>query len=145
MSENNNTKKSRKKIIICVVFAIITISILAFFLIPAKFLKNVNPDDVSCITVFDGNTGKGFDITDRDDISRIVNNIKETTLYRKKISLGYMGYGFRMKFKDSKGQIIKELILNSEDSIRKDPFFYSSKDSNLDFEFIKSLVPLQGN
>jgi hypothetical protein len=46
---------------------------------------------------------------------------------REKVSVGYSGYTFRMKFYDSNGNEMDCFIINSANTIRNDPFFYRCK------------------
>ena len=49
-----------------------------------------------------------------------------------------MGYCFKIKYIDSNDKTLLSFILNSKDTIRKDPFFYKCNDE-LCFEYIKKL------
>jgi beta-lactamase regulating signal transducer with metallopeptidase domain len=133
--------KYRKPALVIVLAALIVclLAALCFMTNPAKkyFLKNVEPEEVIRISVFDGNNGWGFNITDEDEIAFIVNNIKSIPADRSELSLGYSGYSFRMTFADSKGSTITEFILN-DGSIRKDPFFYIL-DCGDCFDYLKEL------
>ncbi|MGN0313292.1 MAG: M56 family metallopeptidase [Fusicatenibacter sp.] len=94
---------------------------------PKYFLNHVDPSEVSAITVFDGNNGQGFTITDPQEITVIVENIQSIPVKRENWSLTHSGYRFRMTFTDQSGKEITQFILNSDNNIRKDPFFYSSQ------------------
>ena len=116
----------------------IIIPILLSLFIPKSFGKNIRIEDINHIYVFDGNNGKEFTISNRDDIEYIVNNIKNNKVKINSLSLGYMGYGLKIKYMDSKGKTLLSFILNSKDTIRKDPFFYKCN-GELCFEYIKKL------
>ena len=88
--------------------------------------------------VFDGNNGKEFTINNRNDVEYIVNNIKNNKVKINSLSLSYMGYGLKIKYMDSNNKTLLSFILNSKQTIRKDPFFYKSNDE-LCFEYIKKL------
>lgn len=104
---------------------------------PKTFGKNVDPSEVDHINVFDGNTGTGFTITNPDDIKYIVENIQSHSMKKAGISLGRMGYSFKIRYIDSNDKdVIPVFTLNSDDTIRKDPFFYVCN-GGLCFDYIK--------
>jgi len=109
------------------------------YLMPKTFGRNVSPSDVAQIYVFDGKTGKEFTISNPEDIQYIVENIKSHSMRRDGISLGKMGYGFRITYFDGNGkEVTSTFILNSNDCICKDPFFYSC-DGDLCYDYLENL------
>ncbi|WP_186577720.1 hypothetical protein [Aquibacillus kalidii] len=131
----------RKWIILAIPIVLVLIFILTF--IPHKVVK-IDPNNVSKITVFDGNTGNEIEITDNNDISHIINNLNNVTFQKEKLSIGYMGFNFRATIFDSKGNEIKSLIINSSKTIRYRGFFYRSTNIPIDYNYIEKLVePIQ--
>lgn len=130
-------KKKVSLLIIIAILALLAISAIWYFL-PIGFLSGVEPFDIKSIAVFDGNTGIRFDISDIDEICYIVENIQDTRMERDKISTGYSGFSFHMRFYDETGKEIESFVINSSDTIRKDPFFYRC-DGNLCFDYLKEL------
>lgn len=121
--------------------SLLTVIILAlvYYFTPKTFGKNVNLSDVDHINVFDGNTGVGFTIDNPEDIQYIIENIQSHSMKREGVSLGRMGYSLKISYIDSNDkEVIPVFILNSDNTIRKDPFFYSC-DGGLCFEYIKNL------
>jgi len=59
---------------------------------------------------------------------------------RTGISILEMGYRFRMTFTDDKGTVIEQLTVNSEDTIRKDPFFLTNEEGGLCFDYLWDLM-----
>ena len=51
-----------------------------------------------------------------------------------------MGYSLRTTIYDNKGKSIKELIINSNDTIKYKGFFYTSVSNSIDYDYIKQLV-----
>lgn len=128
----------KKKIIVFVCVAVVLLlGMFIWWKIPVHFLKGADPADIQNITVFDGNTGVGFTIDDPDEIEYIVHNIQDAEMARRKISIGYKGYSFRLSFPKESG--IAEFIINSPDTIRKDPFFYTDTASALCYDYLKEL------
>jgi len=130
----------KKKILTPVlVLLILACAAAAYYMTPRTFGKNVNPADVDHINVFDGNTGTGFTIDNPEDIRYIVENIQSQSMKRDGISLGYMGYSFKISYIDAKDRdVIPLFYLNSDNTIRKDPFFYRC-DGGLCFDYLKGL------
>ncbi len=130
----------KKKVTIVVIVVLILISLAAIFsFIPKTFGKNVNPSDVDHIEVFDDNTGVGFTIDDPQDIKYIVENIQSHQVKKDGFSFDKTGYGFKITFVDANNKaVIPEIILNSDNTIRKDPFFYRC-DGGLCFDYIKEI------
>lgn len=130
----------KKKIIIISVLILIIVGVV-WYLTPKTFAKGVNPDDVDKFSVFDGQTGTGFMVDDPTYIKMIVRNLQNTPVKRSGISLGNMGYGFKIEGLNANGKtIIPIFIINSETTIRKDPFFYTCE-GGLCFDFLKELEP----
>jgi hypothetical protein len=119
----------------------IPVLLLIFFsltYIPHK-LFHMAPSSVSKISVFDGNTGKHIEITERDDIQHILDNLNRITFHKGKLSIGYMGYSFKITVYNNKGKAINRFIINSTDTIRYKGFFYKAHGKPIDYEYIKKL------
>ena len=94
--------------------------------VPSNFLDDIKSENIVSISVRDGSTGSNFEITDQEDIRFIVEKIQSQPFKKDGISMFYLGTLYTMTFYDSNNKIIGEFILNSNDSIRKDPFFYKT-------------------
>ena len=130
--------KNKKLLIgICVIFVII-IGSLIWWNAPCS-ITNIAPSEVSKIEIFDGNTGKSITITDASDIEHIITNLNKVSLKKEKISLGYMGYSFRTTVYKDNSEVYKEFIINSSNTIRKDPFFYRDSSGSIDYKYIQKL------
>ena len=121
-------------------FPILLLILVAYYYAPVTFLKGVDPADIAAITIFDGNTGSESEITKQKDITYIVENIQSVPVRRTGISILEMGYRFRMTFTDEKGELVETLTINSTDTIRKDPFFLTSEEGGLCFDYIWDLM-----
>ena len=131
------TKQKITLLIIVIVIAAAAISLVWYFS-PRTFLGGVEPSDIKSIVIFDGNTGKGFYISDADEIRYIVENVQGNKMERDCVSMGYTGWSFHMVFCDETGKPIESFVINSVDTIRKDPFFYRC-DGDLCFDYLKEL------
>lgn len=114
------------------------IIVCAWYSSPKTFLKGIDSKEVASISVFDGNTGKSFTVVDSNEIKYIVENIQGIETVRDNISSNYNGFSFSLSFADADGKEIDSFIVNSDDTIRDDPFFYRC-DGGLCFEYLKSL------
>lgn len=106
-------------------------------------LINIKPSDVSKIEIFDGNTGTAITITEISDVEHIINNLNTVTLTKEKISLGYMGYSFNTTIYRANGKVYRKFIINSNNTIRKDPFFFKDNLSSIDYDYIRDLLKKQ--
>ncbi len=91
-------------------------------------LMDLDPNEVMEIVVFNGNSGNATHITDKEQIQHIVENLNGVEVKRSKPSLEYTGYSFKVTIYLSDGNEAGDwnnFIINSDDTIRKDPFFYS--------------------
>ena len=106
-------------------------------------LTDLVPDEVMEIVVFNGNSGETTHITDEQQIQHIIQNLNDVTVKKWKPSVGYTGYSFKITIYLSDGNEAdgwNNFIINSEDTIRKDPFFYSVVTGKIDYNYIKSIV-----
>lgn len=133
----------KKKLLIpIIVIVALIVSASVYYSMPKTFGKNVNPTEVDHINVFDGNTGTAFTITDPEDIEYIVENIQSHPMKKAGVSLGRMGYSLQISYVYSNDKdVIPVFIINSDDTIRKDPFFYVCE-GGLCFDYIKECEEL---
>lgn len=129
--------KTKQKIFLLIIVIAIAGSV-AWYFSPKTFLSGITPSNVESISVFDGNTGKGFVIGDLTEVEYIVRNIQDIAMERDNISVGYSGYRFRMSFNDSNGKEIDSFVINGADTIRDDPFFYRCS-GDLCFNYLMEL------
>ncbi len=136
-------KNKKIRLIIVIIFALIA-ALAIWYLLPTTFLSKVEASHIKSISVFGGNTGEGFDFSDTDEIRYVVENIQSTKMKKDTLSIGYMGYSFHISFFDENGNEIESFIINSPNTIRKDPFFYRC-DGNLCFDYLKELEEKYSN
>lgn len=106
-------------------------------------LINFGPDEVMEIVIFDGNSGHAAHIEDKEQIQHIIENLNDVEVRRSKPSVGHMGYRFKMTIYLSGGNEAdgwNNFIINSDDTIRKDPFFYSVVKGKIDYNYIDDIV-----
>ena len=130
-------KNKKIRLIIAIVF-VLMVALAIWYFIPTTFLSKVDPSDIKSISVFDGNTGEGFDFSNADEIRYVVENIQSTKMKKDTLSIGYAGFCFRISFFAENGKEIESFIINSSNTIRKDPFFYRCN-GDLCFDYLKEL------
>lgn len=133
----------KKKIAILLSAAVILLTGIAVWYNVPIDLMDTDPKDVMEIVVFNGNSGNATHITDKEQIRHMIDNLNDTEVKRSKPSAEYAGYGFKVTIYLSDGNEAGDwnnFIINSEDTIRKDPFFYSVTKGTIDYDYIESIV-----
>lgn len=130
-------RKNKRFVVIIAIFSFLLLLYARTYF--PKHLIKIAPEDVSKIVVFDGNRGSGLEVTNQRQIQHIVLNLNDVLFQKDKLSIGYMGYRFNTTIYDHKGKVIKELIINSEDTIRYKGFFYMAKNKSIDYNYINQL------
>lgn len=95
------------------------------------FLESVSSDNISVIKVRNGRTGNQFEISSKEDISYVVENIHSHSFHKSGISLFRMGTWYTLSFTDEHGSTVSEFMINENDVIRDDPFFYQTDNGNM--------------
>ena len=106
-------------------------------------LMNLDADEVMEIVVFNGNSGNTTHIEDKGQIQHIIDNLNDVEVKRAKLSAGYSGYCFKVTIYLSDGNQADDwnnFIINSDDTIRKDPFFYSVSKGKIDYNYLENIV-----
>ena len=115
------TKKT-KIVIGCVVLLFIVCGLIWWFM-PVHFLREVEPDEVATIIVFNGNNGDEFEITNPDDISYIMNTIKQITLKNDSFTSG-VDYYYILTFINENGEEMDSFGIQNPYIMRKGNAFY---------------------
>lgn len=132
----------KKKVPILSVVLILLVGIAVWYLAPID-LMNLDANEVLEIVIFNGNSGNTTHIEDKEQIQHIIGNLNDVEVKRSKLSAGYTGYSFKVTIYLSDGNEADDwnnFIINSEDTIRKDPFFYSVTKGTIDYNYIESIV-----
>ena len=106
-------------------------------------LMELDPDEVLEIVVFNGGTGTVTHIGDTNQIATIIDALNEVTVKRGKPSAGYSGFSFKITIFLSVGNqavFWNKFIINSNDTIRKDPFFYTVAEGSLPYDYIAGIA-----
>lgn len=133
----------KKKIAILLsAVVILVVGIAVWYNVPID-LMDLDHNEVKEIVVFNGNSGKATHITDKERIQHIVDNLNDVEVKRSKPSVGYSGYSFKLTIYLSDGNEADDwnnFIINSDDTIRKDPFFYSVIKGKVDYSYIENII-----
>lgn len=133
----------KKKIsILLSVVLILLVGIAVWYHAPIN-LMNLGANEVMEIVVFNGNSGNTTHIEDKEQIQHIIDNLNDVEVKRSKLSAGYSGYSFKVTIYLSDGNEADDwnnFIINSDDTIRKDPFFYSVTKGKIDYNYIENIV-----
>ena len=124
--------------VLSVAFMLLTVFLIWYFT-PKIFLKGVLCEDITSVVVFNGNNGCRFVIENDDEIRTVIENVQGISMRRGKISSGYSGSAYHLYFKDHKGETVDFFIINSDTTIRDDPFFYKSLGDDLCFNYLFEL------
>lgn len=132
----------KKTAILLPVIAVLIAGIIVWYNAPID-LMNLDCNEVMEIVVFNGNSGNTTHIKDKGQILHIIDNLNDIELRRSKLSVGYSGYSFKVTVYLSDGNEAdgwNNFIINSDDTIRKDPFFYSVTKGKIDYGYIENIV-----
>lgn len=132
-------KKARTAL---VVLAVLLAGLFLWYYLPIDLL-DLKPEEVMEISVFNGSTGKVTHITDEEQIKNIIDDLNDIKVRREKLSTGYSGFSFKITIYMSDGNEAdgwNNFIINSENTVRKDPFFYKTVEGEIDYEYIESIT-----
>ena len=125
-----------------IVFLFIACGLVWWFM-PVHFLREVEPEEVAAITVFNGNNGDEFEITDPDDISHIVNAIKQISLKKDQYISG-ADYYYNLTFVNENGEEIDHFGIQNHIYMRRDDFFYRcDEDPSKVAEYLEGLEAIR--
>lgn len=132
-------RKTKKFKFLILVFPSILFIAFGITFIP-QHIVNIDPSNVSKITIFNSNTGNETEIKSRNDIDYIINNLNEVTFRKGMPSFGYMGYSFKTTIYDQNERPMRKLKIQCEDMIVYNWHFYKSVDQEIDYEYLENLV-----
>ena len=135
-------RKNRTAPIAAAVVILLLIAAAALiFLLPARF-NRLEPGKVESVELFSGQTGKGVTVTDAETVDGICEALSGAKLRANGISLGRMGYAIRVTVHESGGGE-RSFIVNSADTVRRDPFFYEPVSGEIDYDYLVGLIPAE--
>lgn len=101
-------------------------------------LVDILPNKVSVIKIFNGSNGKEINVSEKEDIEKIIKNLNQIN-FEKDRKADIDGFSFSIKIYDLEGNENKALTINSTDTIVYDDYFYIDKNNSINYDFIKSL------
>lgn len=133
----------KTKILIGIIVFLFIACGLVWWFMPVHFLREVEPEEVASITVFNGSNGDEFEITDLDDISHIVDAIKQISLKKDQYIFG-ADYYYNLTFVDENGEEIDHFGIQNHIYMRRDDFFYRcNEDPSTIAEYLEGLEAIQ--
>ncbi|MBR6402876.1 MAG: TlpA family protein disulfide reductase [Eubacterium sp.] len=129
----------KNKIILITISIVLVIiaTLLVIIFSPKKFFGNVDSYDVTNVIVYDGETGKEFNINQADNIQFIVDNLKGIKAYRSKLGVGSSAEGLKVSLKTD-DTLLGEVIITGSDSLRDNLFVYKT-DNFICYDYIKDI------
>ena len=135
------TKKA-KIVVGCVVLLFVVCGLIWWFM-PVHFLRAVEPEKVATIMVFNGNNGDEFEITNADDISYILNTIKQITLKKDSFTSG-VDYYYTLTFINEDGEEVDSFGIQNPYIMRKgDAFYRCNGELGTVAEYLENLEAIQ--
>ena len=135
------TKKS--KIVVGAIALLFIASGLIWWFMPVHFLREVELEEVATIIVFNGNNSDEFEVTNLDDISFIMNNIKQITLRKDNFTSG-VDYYYILTFIDENGEEIDSFGIQNYYFMRKgDAFYRCNGELDTVSEYLENLEAIQ--
>lgn len=135
-------KTMKKKILITIVILfVLMIAGVIWYKMPVDFV-DVSSDEVLEIVIFNGSSGEELHITERDEVEHIIESLNTVKMQRRGVSSFHKGYSFRTTIYLTNGEEAdgwNNFIINANDTIRKDPFFYEVIEGNTDYDYIQGL------
>ena len=119
--KNDMTKKT-KLVVGCVAFVLIVCGLIWWFM-PVHFLREVEPEEVATIIVFNGNNGDEFEIANSDDVFYIMNTIKQIPLKKDSFTSG-VDYYYILTFINEGGEEVDSFGIQNPYIMRKGDAFY---------------------
>lgn len=135
-------KKMKKFFIIGGIVAVVIIAQIIWLNNPIDIL-NEDYKGIKEIVIKNGNTGEITHIDDLSEVKYIIDNLNEIELEREGLSIWYSGYSFDTTIYLENGNEyggFNNFIINSDDTIRKDPFFYKVTKGKIDYDYIQKIV-----
>ena len=137
----------RKTILVSSVAAILLAGLFVWYTLPVD-LMDLDHKEVLEIVVFNGSSGNEPKITDKEKIKHISHDLSDVEIKSTRHSMGYNENGYKLSVYLSDGNEAGDwnnFIINSEDTIRKDPFFYSVIKGYIDYNYIENIAELYIN
>ena len=130
----------RKTILVSSGTAILLAGLFVWYTLPVD-LMDLDHKEVLELVVFNGSSGNATHITDKEQIQHIIDDLNDVEIKRTRPSMGYSGYGLSVYLSDgNEAGDWNNFIINSEDTIRKDPFFYSVIKGYIDYNYIENIA-----
>lgn len=128
-----------KRVIAISATVILFLFVICWFLFSTN-LSRYDADEVLYIDITDGRSGERFTVPDRESINEIVSSVQGAVFVKiLRSSNGLKGYAFSLKVIAGDGSVLDSFYIDSETSLRKDPFIYRALGGDLCFDYLTVL------
>lgn len=121
-------------IVICIVICV------GVLLVACSSIKSFDIPSAAKIELLSGNTGNFVEITDADSIEQITNNINSLRYEKGNSSNDYTGWSYSIKWYNTDGSLIEEIVILSNQAIDYEEKFYSVSDGIIDTELLDDFL-----
>lgn len=104
--------------------------------------KDFNIKGATKIELKSGTDGTTVEITDKESIDHITENINAIKFTKEKSSKDYTGWSYRLKWYDSENKLIEDIVIMTENRIDYKNYFYNSMkaDDDIDIAYFDMLL-----
>ncbi len=122
--------------------ALILVSICSLSLVGCSSEIIFDITSTSKIELRSGSDGTTVEITNREDIKRITDNISALKFSEEGSSKDHSGWSYWLKWYDSENNLIEEIVVMSEKQINYKDYFYTcmEADHEIDISFFDALL-----
>jgi hypothetical protein len=121
-------------ILICIVICV------GVLLVACSSIKSFEIPSAAKVELRSGNTGNIVEVIDADSIEQITNNINFLRYEKGNSSNDYTGWSYSIKWYNTDGSLIEEIVILGNQAIDCDEKFYTVSDGNIDTEILDDLL-----
>ena len=109
----------KKKSIVCIMVLLFVVCGLVWRFLPVHFPNEIEPEKIVKIKVYNGNNGGEFEITDPDEITQIVNSIKQIA-FKKEGFISEVQHWYYLTLINENGEEMESLGVQNSRVLIKD-------------------------
>ncbi len=133
----------KKRIALVILFTVVVLmSIGLLWHSSSVDMLDVEEKEVATIKIQNGNTGKILRVTEKEDISYLIEKWNDTKIKPQNIYLGNTGYSLKITILDEEGNELggmNNFYINTDEVMRKGLFFYDLESGNFTKDYIEEL------
>lgn len=109
-------------------------------LVACSSIKSFEIPSAAKVELRSGNTGNIVEITDADNIEQITNNINSLRYEKVNSSNDYTGWSYSIKWYNTDGSLIEEIVILGNQAIDYEEKFYSVSNGIIDTELLDDFL-----